>query len=908
MKEIKRKRLSVALAQALGAGVVLTVAAAAAQAQTTAQRVEKIEVTGSHVKRVDQESVAPVEIITREQIERTGQPTVAEVLRNIPANSGGSFSESFTNSFAPGAAGISLRGLGQKTTLVLLNGRRTAGYGFAQNLQDAFVDLNSIPTSAVERIEILKDGASAVYGSDAIAGVVNIILRKDYKGLEASVRGGYYEGNWNDLRASLTGGIGDLARDRWSAFGTFDFYKRDLLMLRDTDARGSRDQRHQAGGRNHQSLTGGGTWRQLTAANANTNVFRAITECPGFVTTGPQAAALGLIARDLANTGFNLPGNTFCSYDFNDQFTALPETERWGFLGRATREFTPNLTGYVELGLSQVETFQRFQNPFFAGTVGLQPTAAGLRPFVYNVRFAPGSAGNPFNSNATYNGVHVDLGARDISVESDTLRFLGGLQYTIRSWDFDSAVGFSKNEITQLNINRTTLSGTSAALGVPATPQPPIPVSTNSLFNLDRPSQNSDALRNSVRITFPREAESELKFIDTKASSEFGRLPGGPIGLAIGAEYREEKLIDRADPRATRGDILGQGITTTDGKRDSTALYGEFALPITRAIEMQVAARHDRYSDFGNTTNPKVGIKIKPVNAILLRANWGKGFRAPSLPEISPSVATFFTGVIDPVTNTAVNISGVFAGNPSLRPEKSESATAGIIFEPNQNFSVGLNWYKIEWKDQVASPSFQSIVNSGDPTRVIRDPVTGNIVTVLSNYTNLSKTETDGLDLEARYRMSTAAGRWTVRANVSYVNSFEEEGTEYAGRNDGSNTIPRTRGTLAVDWDWRSLSVTAAGNYVRHYYQGLLPSTWFAPPQDATFQNGTYPDQVPSYTTYDVFARYQLTKNLSVNASVININNRMPPYDPGFSGTFLYDFSVYDIRGRRYAIGLTWKM
>ena len=908
MKEIKRKRLSTALAQALGVGVALSVAAATAQAQQTAQRVEKIEVTGSHVKRVDQETVAPVEIITREQIERTGQPTVAEVLRNIPANSGGSFSESFTNSFAPGAAGISLRGLGQKTTLVLLNGRRTAGYGFAQNLQDAFVDLNSIPTGAVERIEILKDGASAVYGSDAIAGVVNIILRKDYKGFEGSANAGYYEGNWNDLRATLTGGIGDLARDRWSAFGTFDFYKRDLLMLRDTDARGSRDQRHQAGGRNHQSLTGGGTWRQLTAANANTNFFRAITECPGFVLTPADAMARGLIARDLGNTGFNQPGNTFCGYDFNDQFTALPETERYGFIGRVTREFTPNLPGYFELGLSRVETFQKFQAPFFAGTVGLQQTAAGLRPFVYNVRFAPGSAGNPFNSNATYNGVHVDLGTRNTQTDSDTLRTLFGLQYTIRSWDFDSAVGYSKNEIDQSSINRTTLAGTSAALGVSPAPQPPIPVSTASLFNLDRPSQNSATLRNSLLYNVPRLAESELKFVDTKASSEFGRLPGGPIGIALGAEYREEKLQDRPDPIAQAGGILGQGITATDGQRDSTALYAEVALPLTRAIEMQVAARHDRYSDFGNTTNPKVGIKIKPLNSILLRANWGKGFRAPSLPEISPSVATFFTGVIDPVTNTGVNISGVFAGNPSLRPEKSESATAGIIFEPNQNFSVGLNWYKIEWKDQVASPSFQSIVNSGDPTRVIRDPVTNAIVTVLSNYTNLSKTETDGVDLEARYRMSTAMGRWTVRANLSYVNSFEEEGVQVAGRNDGTNTIPRTRGNLAIDWDFRNLSMTASANYVRHYYQGLLPSTWFAPPQDAAFQNGTYPDQIPSYTTYDLFARYQLTKNLSLSAAVININNRMPPYDPGFSGTFLYDFSVYDIRGRRYAVGLRWQM
>ena len=908
MKEIKRKTLSNALIGALGAGVALTVAATAAHAQQ-AQRVEKIEVTGSNIKRVDQETVAPVEIITREQIERTGQPTVAEVLRNIPANSGGSFSESFTNSFAPGAAGISLRGLGQKTTLVLLNGRRTAGYGFAQNLQDSFVDLNSIPSGAVERIEILKDGASAVYGSDAIAGVVNIILRKDFKGLEGNVSAGYYEGSTQEIRANLSGGFGDLARDRWSVFGTFDFYKRDLLMLRDTEFGATRDMRGQQGGRNHQSITGTGTWRQLTAANANTSNFRAISECPTPM-TGPQLAALGLISADprLNNAAFNIPGNTFCHKDYNDQFTALPETERYGFLGRATKEFSANLTGYIELGLSQVNTFQRFQSPFFAGTTGLQQTGAGLRPFAYNVRFAPGSAGNPFNTNATYNGVFADLGTRDLDVTSDTLRVLGGLQYSWRTWDFDSAIGYSKNEIEQLNINRITLAGTSAALGVPATPQPPIPVSTNSRYNLDRPSLNSDALRDTVRITFPRQADSELKFIDTKASTEIGRLPGGPMGLALGFDYREEKLQDRPDANARSGNILGQGITATDGSRDSTALYAEVALPVTRAIEFQVAARHDRYSDFGNTTNPKVGVKIKPTNSLLLRANWGKGFRAPSLPEISPSVATFFTSVIDPTTGATAQISGVFAGNPTLNPEKSESATAGIIFEPNQNFSMGLNYYKIDWKDQVASPSFQSIVNGGDPSRVIRDPVTGAIVTVLSNYVNLGEVKTNGVDLEARYRVSTAMGRWQARANVTYVDSFKEDGTEYAGTNGGSNTIPRTRGTLAFDWDYRAFASTLQANYVRGFQQQLLPASWFSDPVDLNVQNGRYPSRIPSRTTYDFFARYNITKNLSVSGSVININDKRPPYDPGFSGTFLYDFSVYDIRGRRIALGLSWKM
>lgn len=905
MKAIKRKQLPSALATVLGAGVALTVVATGAYAQQ-AQRVEKIEVTGTNIKRVDTETVAPIEIITREQIERSGQPTVAEVLRNIPSNTGGSFGESFTNSFASGAAGISLRGLGQKTTLVLLNGRRTAGYGFAQNLQDSFVDLNSIPTSAVERIEILKDGASAIYGSDAIAGVVNVILRKDYKGLELGGSAGYFEGK-HDYRFNVTGGFGDLARDRWSVFGTLDYYKRDLVLLSDTDHGHSRDYRNVPGGRNFTGLTTGGTWRQLTAAGALTPNFRAITECAqvgGTVVTGPQAVDRGLLASTSTQA---LATNTFCTKDINSQLTALPKTERWGFIGRATREFSANMTGYLELGLSRVDNFQVFTPPFF-NTTALQQTAAGLRPFAYTVNFAPGVAGNPFSTPARITGNLQDFGTRDQKTQSDTMRILAGLTYTLRKWDFDSAVGFSRNEIDQKNINRITLSGTSAVLGIPSTPQPPVPTATSTQLNLDRPSLTPESVRAQMRADVKREATSELKFVDTKASTELFQMAGGAAGLAIGGEFRNEKLSDRPDSIASTGQVLGQGITATDAKRDNYAFYAEASLPVTRIIEAQVAGRYDHYSDYGSSTTPKVGIKIKPTSSLLLRANWGKGFRAPTLPEISPSVATFFVQVNDPVTGASgVQISGVFAGNPNLTAEKSTSATAGLIFEPNPNFSIGVNYYRIDWDNIVASQSFQSIVNSRDPARVIRDPVTNNIVTVLNNYINVNKTITSGWDFEARYRLNTEMGKWTTRANFSYVDSFKEDGTEFAGTNGGTNTIPRTRGQLAVDWDYRALSMTAAYNYIRHYRQDLLVGSFFVA-GDPRFQNQFYPERVPSYHTYDLFAKYQITKNLSVSGAVLNVNNDLPPYDPGFSSTFNYDFSIYDIRGRQFRLGLQYKM
>ena len=899
-------------------------------AQTSPERLERIEVTGSNIKRVDQETVAPVEIITREDIVRSGRPNIAEVLRNIPANNG-QRSEQFTNSFAPGAAGISLRGLGQKTTLVLINGRRVSGYGFAQNISDTFVDLNAIPTAAVERVEILKDGASAIYGSDAIAGVVNIILRKDYQGIDANIGYGRFEGK-NEYSAQLTGGYGNLGTDKFNIFATLDLYKRDLLQQSETHFTHTRDMRGQLGGRNFQSLTGAGTWRQVTgtaAAPVLTNNYRAISECATPV-TGPQAVALGLInlssapanqsAATLAtNTAMAAATNTFCAHDYADQFTALPETERIGFIARGTLQISPTTQAYLEAGVSRNETKQKFQAPFFAGTTGLQQTPAGLRPFTYNVTFAPGVAGNPFPTTARYVGVHQDLGTRDIRLVSETYRGLAGLTYSLGTWDLDSAVGYSRNDVDQSNINRTTLAGTSAAFGVSTAPQPPVPISTASTYNLDRPSTNSAAVRDSLLITFPRKSTSKLEFADTKASTELAqvRLPGGPLAVAVGAELRHESIDDRPDSNAIVGNILGQGITKTDGARTNYAGYLEFAVPVFKQLEAQLAYRFDHYSDFGTAKTPKLGLKFSPNEVIAFRGNWGKGFRAPTLPEISPSVATSFTTIIDPEDGVTRQISSVFAGNAKLQPETSVSSTAGVIIEPTRNFSVSIDVYKIRWRNVVAAENRQTVANASCPRggpgcpstpQVVRDPATNTIVTILTNYINLAEVRTSGVDVDLRYTFPTTEyGKFTTRLNSTYLHTYTEGTTECAGHNGCTNTQPRVKAAASLDYDYGPLSLTGRVNYIHSYYQDLLPATYFSDTNDPRFQNGAFRQRLSAYYSYDVFGRYSLTKNVTLSASVVNLFNKMPPYDPAY-GTTLFDYTEYDVRGRQFRINLGYKM
>lgn len=300
--------------------------------------------------------------------------------------------------------------------------------------------------------------------------------------------------------------------------------------------------------------------------------------------------------------------------------------------------------------------------------------------------------------------------ARDQKTTSDTVRGLAGAKYGVATWDFDSGVGYSKNKIDQDNLRRLGIVQTSAVFNVPSTPQPPVPVSNASTCNLDMPYSSAGC--SAMLVDVKRTATSEMTFVDTKATTELGQLPGGAAGLALGIEYRTEKINDRPDPIASSGGVLGQGITATDGSRHNTAGFVEFALPLSQAIEAQVAARDDHYSDFGNAFTPKFGLKIKPSNEVLLRANWGRGFRAPSLPEISPSVATFFVQVNDDLTGVSTQqISGVFAGNPSLRPERSRSGNVGLVIAPTTDFNVSVDYYDIVWTDIVGSDSFQSIVD-----------------------------------------------------------------------------------------------------------------------------------------------------------------------------------------------------
>jgi len=835
-------------------------------AQQATGGLERAEVTGSNIKRTDVEGVSPVQTIPRQEIERSGQPTTADLVRTISANSQ-SLNETFTNIFSPGASGAGLRGLSQKNTLVLLNGRRMANCGFAQNLQDSFVDLNAIPINAVERIEVLKDGASAVYGSDAIAGVINIILRKDYQGGEvAGDYGRAYEGGTGETHGSVLVGFGNLAVDRFNVMLAANYFKRDFVSYADRDYIGTQDFRSM-GGLNNNSASGG------------TYQFPTGTRRVPFSTCGQNGSFV------TANSNFSTLSGNVCSYNPAPYLTLFPKSKREQIVSSGTFDITPSLQAFADLSYSHNVTNQSLTPSSFTPTSVAFSAANGARTIPATLPV--GNPSNPFATPTNFAYTFFDVGARTAQITSNAYRALGGLKGNFGNWDWQAAYLHSESRDSQLNFNAINATVLQRVLA-------------DGSYNFLNP-QLTPGVANSLRANTRRNAISKLDSVDARTSTELLTLPAGPLGFAAGLEFKRESLRDAPDALLTSGQVIGSGSTQTDGSRRTTAAYAEFNVPIVRNVEASLAAREDHYSDFGSALSPKVGLKWQAIPELLFRATASKGFRAPSLPENSPSAASFFQQIVDPNAPggaAPVSVAGVFAGNPNLAPERSRNYNAGVILAPDSTSSIGFEFYSIEQKNLIASDSFQFIVDNPQlfPGQVVRDS-TGNILSVRSGYRNLTALRTMGYDLDFKKSLSLAAlGKLTLNGTWSYIQRFKfqpaagEDLLDSAGNNN-YGPLPRMKATTSLTWEYQAFTSTLTYLYTGGYQQ----------------ENSGLQDRVGEYRQYDFYLSWEGIKNLKLYAAVLNLADKHPPFDAAASSSLPYDFSQYDARGRYFRAGLSYK-
>lgn len=915
-------KLKVAVAAALAAGVGV----GPAFAQQSPQQKERIEVTGSSIKRIDAETALPVQIITHEDIERTGASTTEELLKTVTAvTTFGSILVSQANgTITTSQSTISLRALGSTRTLVLVNGRRVTVFGGTTSIA---VDVNSIPLAAIERIEVLKEGASSLYGSDAIAGVVNFILRKDYRGAEVTASYGAPTRSGGGAEKSVTAFAGFGDPERYNVTLGVGWKKNDQIMGSD----------------------------RSFAHNINVgqnNDLSSTIAFPGNILFGPNFARLASPAfPDCGPTSIvspffigNVNSGRACRFENSPFLSVEPEQENKFAMLNARLRLTSSVDAYFEGGYSRNDVRYATQpvpvaentqlpatNPYIPFINNLIATrypnlAAGLRRFAtlgdtlallppsspfYPTAFVA-SLGLPTDQPIAFRYRDFVQGLRHTDDRSENTRLLGGVKGTAGAWDFDSGVLYSESKAKSILVSGYPL--TSAFLELLDT----------GVINPFGPTTDPAALAAADAAQFRGtvySSKTSMASVDAKLSRELFQLRGGPVGFAVGGELREEKFQFDPSEAFQVGDIGGFGgnVLSIDRKRHVGSVYTEVAAPLLRSFEADLGVRYDNYQKVGSTTNPKISFRWTPTQTVLLRGSVGSGFRAPSLTDLYQPQAASVTanGTRDPLrcpnpaTGLPADCNNQFAtitgGNPDLKPEKSLSRTLGVIFEPTRELSIGLDAFWISLKDSITigglNPAFilSSVANANQfSSFIVRGAPDGNpsgvgpIIGIIATTSNLFKQYVAGTDVNVLWRVFRSGSRSVVfRLDGTYLSSFDQQNPD-GSYTSGLDRALRAGGGVVPRWHHVASAVYTAGpwegtliqNYQKHYQDQL-----------STFTPA--PRQVGSYETYDAQLAYRGFRNLKLALGVKNIFDRDPPYTNA-GGQFAagYDVTYADVRGR----------
>jgi iron complex outermembrane receptor protein len=720
-------------------------------ASTQSITLRPIVVTGYLVPRVGGEGAQPVETLTRDFIDRQGDQTVADVIFRLPENVGSFSPLVFPGvSTTPSASAANLQGLGVDSTLVLIDGHRQTPFPFPLNGFQPFVDLNSIPLAAVDRIEILKDGASALYGSDAIAGVINVILKNEYQGADISSYYGISQRGDDEVwHVELTSGISHSFNEnsKFSVVGAFDFYENSPIDAKDRSY--SSNQNHTLRGPDffdQRSLHGpAGDFIGLNSGNKYTVI-------PGSV--GP----------------FLNPANDFIVNGESNSFNNIIGTQ---LLPREQR-----IGGYLKAQY-QLNQFVRFYDEFMVQRNKENASAAPVPVSeTDNITVPANNPFNPFGEPLQWSaGRLLNLGPRQIVTEADNVRNVVGISLINlpKNWFVDASFLYAETdaEIQQSGspldsaLNEA-LAGTLPGLeGQFYNPFPDSSVARKLNPNFTGPLQ----------YTQDNHARTDLTVWEIRSGGELYDLPGGPITLGLGAEYRSDGYVNYKDINSQQGNVLGGSPSPNQSGKDyNRAVYGEFTVPIlggrwswpgARLLEIVLAERYDNYSSFGGAWKPKISLRYKPLEDLTFRASYSEGFRAPSLPELFAQNTTF-TFITDPSPPpgfpTNYEVERISKGNPNLQPETSYAYYAGLVWTPGHSdpehgclgWADGLTIYG-DWTEILK----RNVIDVVDPQFVVDNPqlfpgnvtrgAEGQIVSVLSPFENLGAIRVDSFSFGGSY-------------------------------------------------------------------------------------------------------------------------------------------------------------
>ncbi len=887
MKKFSRTRVRWAALGVLATSVALPFGA---QAQDE-EELEAYTITGSRIPRLALEGPSPVLQLSRDSLDASGYSNVGDALRSLPFNTGQSLTpiDSGT-SFTPGVSTLNLRGMGNNNVLVLVNGRRAAPFGASgfNGFQTLF-DFNSIPAAAIESVEVLKDGASAIYGSDAVSGVVNIKLRQDFEGLSTELGvGNTFSTDSFEKRLFVIAGARTA---RTSIVTTADWYERNAIFARDLKFARNADLRDV-----------GGIDRRSTAGMPGLVYVDSLEGYYTFPerTSNPTAAGAVPFGTDLGG------GRTAGMYNFLEDSDFFPKTRQYGFYTSVRHDITDNITIGTEVSFRRAESSaQSAPTPMFnfneqgfyydlmtEDELGVEPDPTNrnhYRPgqIPYDIIIPAYNPYNPWGEELHWdNRVRfTDVGNRINDVISDTPRLLLTLEGKIgEDWIWETGALYTRNVYSNNNLGSIQDYLLQEAFhGI--TLNPGTPEEETLYLNPFGPSD--PRVIDYISISNPVTSRYEVISYDFNVAGPIFDLPAGPVGLAVGAEYREEKLDDRRTALNETGQIVGgsEGSSIT-GSRDVAAVYGELSVPVAPILDLQFAVRHEDYSDFGNTTKPKVAALLRPLPGVILRGSYGQSFLAPNLPFLYSAQSTSFTSaaLIDPrrPDDAARQVKMLGGGNPDLQPETTKSYFVGIAYSPDQGplngLYVGFDVIIHDSSNLIDRFDAQFLLeNEMDPqfTRfVVRNPPAagedvGLINFVRTTWENLETSYYRGYDFDIRYDLMTdTMGRFRFQTLLTYEDKYEFSGTNFAG----TRLRPQWRGTFSTNWtrgDW------GAAVYVT--YIGSRDGTGQQNAAGAQVTNERYASQ----TLVNPQVSYSGLFDTKITIGVRNIFNRTPPLDYG---------------------------
>ncbi|MEN5155640.1 TonB-dependent receptor [Stenotrophomonas muris] len=848
----------------LPAGIALALAPAFASAQEAkgTTDLDRISVTGSRIRGASVETQQPILTMTRESLEKQGFSSVADVLNNLTSAGSPAISrsESLASGENVGGYYVDIRNLGAERTLVLMNGKRLGAS--TSGLQD----LSQIPMSAVERIEILKDGASSIYGSDAIAGVVNVITRKNFDGGEANVYVGQYgKGDGDSETYSMTLGA---RGERGSLTLSAEYSKQDPVWAKDRWYSRDGSLGPNSTSADWSPISQNGSWcnPKLYDCSKSSAVWQTLN--PGGNPKNPNDYH-AITEDEFANS--------------NEQMTLLTGVKRKSVYINGTYDFTDSISLNTDVLYNERQTFQQI---------------AG-----YPYQSASKSINTPLSADSAFNPVGQDVSFRrrlwEVPRTTDsqlkTLRFAptltGFFELGGKTFDWDVGALWNRNESIKSNRGDMSLIGARQALGpsfIDAGGVARCGAAANPILGDCRPwnpllpygvegqgSLANQELQDFLFPTFTTRGVTKTTSFTANLSGAIVTLPAGDLGFALGVEHRKEEGSYVPDAFAQSGQSTGLGQKPTRGQYDLNEVYLELNVPLladmafAKELTLNVASRYSDYSNFGGTTNSKFGLTWRPLDELLVRGTYAEGFRAPTISDLYGGLSSSFESYIDPcgvkapgsvAGNAACSGAGVPANyvqlgqagkecstlpcqsgdqfisgaNPNLKPETSKSTTFGLVWSPRwvQGLDVSLDWYKYEISDMIIADSVDRILRDcyvlGNASRCssVTRAADGHVSAITYGTANLGKMETQGYDLGIKYRLpELAIGQFSIDWQTSYTAKYDEQRQNSAGDNImvGRVSEPglfRVRSNLGVNWQYGDFGV----NYTARYYSGMKES------------------------------------------------------------------------------------